>query len=73
MRGIAVRSTVSPGTSDAIADLLGGRVSVIAAPEFLRKGSAFDDFFTPDRTIVGGADVEALAAYAALFERPMRR
>lgn len=67
-RCIAVRSTVSPGTSDAIAALLGGRPPVIAAPEFLRKGSAFDDFFTPDRTIVGGADVEALAAYAALFE-----
>lgn len=65
---VAVRSTVPPGTCDRIAALLGHRSPVIAAPEFLRKGSALDDFLTPDRTIAGGDDIEALAAYAALFE-----
>lgn len=65
---VVVRSSVPPGTSEEIGAALGGRVPVIAAPEFLRKGTALDDFLAPDRTIVGGDDVDALAGFAALFE-----
>ena len=65
---VVVRSTVPPGTSDEIRVTLGGSVPVIAAPEFLRKGTALADFLAPDRTIVGGDDVDALAGFAALFE-----
>jgi UDPglucose 6-dehydrogenase len=65
---VVLRSTVPPGTSDEVAAALEGRVSVTYAPEFLREGSAVADFLAPDRTVVGGDDLDAVVAYAKLFE-----
>ena len=65
---LVIRSTVPPGTCDGIAERLLGRVEVVFAPEFLREGSAVDDFMKPDRTIVGAAAIPAAVAYATLFE-----
>jgi len=59
---VVVKSTVPPGTCRAvelnISDELSKRnamlkVSVVSNPEFLREGSAVDDFLHPDRIIVG--------------------
>ncbi|MFM8942913.1 MAG: UDP-glucose dehydrogenase family protein [Acidimicrobiaceae bacterium] len=59
---VVIKSTVPPGTCRAvevtISDELSKRnanlkVSVISNPEFLREGSALDDFLHPDRIIVG--------------------
>jgi UDPglucose 6-dehydrogenase len=65
---IVLRSTVPPGTSDEIAELMRGYAEVIYAPEFLREGSAVNDFLKPDRTVVGASSIPAAVAYATLFE-----
>lgn len=65
---VVIRSTIPPGTCDAIAAALAGRAEVIYAPEFLREGSAIADFLAPDRIVVGGDRLAALVAYAKLFE-----
>jgi UDPglucose 6-dehydrogenase/GDP-mannose 6-dehydrogenase len=53
---VAVRSTVPPGTADSVvaphfSSLT--NVSVASNPEFLREGSALDDFVHADRVVVG--------------------
>ncbi len=65
---VVLRSTVPPGTTDEVAAILGSRVPVAYAPEFLREGAAVADFLAPDRTVVGGDDIAAVVAYAKLFE-----
>jgi UDPglucose 6-dehydrogenase len=65
---VVIRSTVPPGTSDEVAQVLGHRAAVAYAPEFLREGSAVEDFLSPDRTVVGADDLSASVAYARLFE-----
>jgi UDPglucose 6-dehydrogenase len=65
---VAIRSTVPPGTSDALATTLNGRAEVVYAPEFLREGNALADFLNPDRTVVGASSLQAAARYVRLFE-----
>jgi UDPglucose 6-dehydrogenase len=47
------------------------RFSVASNPEFLREGSAVEDFMRPDRVVVGAEDDEAIAIlkdlYSALY------
>lgn len=54
-RVVAVRSTVPPGTNQRLlAPLLSGVETAVASnPEFLREGSALDDFLQADRIVVG--------------------
>jgi UDPglucose 6-dehydrogenase len=59
---VVLRSTVPAGTSDEVAAALRRHVPVIYAPEFLREGSAVTDFLAPDRTVVGGDDLDAVCA-----------
>lgn len=40
---------------------------VVSNPEFLREGSALDDFFHPDRIVVGSEDEKALEIVKALY------
>lgn len=52
---VSVRSTLSPGTSARLPRLLGridGR-GISTNPEFLRQGSAMEDFARPSRIVVG--------------------
>ena len=44
-----------------------GKISVIANPEFLREGSAVDDFEEPDRIIIGSDDPEAIQTIKILY------
>ena len=78
---VAVKSTVPPGTCEAMQILSyeaaqpGVRISVASNPEFLRESQAVDDFFHPDRVVVGADDDRTRAAIASLYpsEWPMLR
>lgn len=65
---VCVRSTVPPGTSDRLAELVDGWGELIYAPEFLREGSAVADFLNPDRIVVGSSKTSAAIPYVKLFE-----
>jgi len=55
---IVIKSTVPVGTSRKIKEIIGKKVDknlfeVASNPEFLREGSAIDDFLRPDRVVIG--------------------
>ncbi|RAO76982.1 UDP-glucose dehydrogenase family protein [Dyella jiangningensis] len=70
------KSTVPVGTADkvraAIAEELSARCavidySVVSNPEFLKEGSAVDDFMKPDRIVVGADDERGITLMKALY------
>src|SRR5438094_9517431 len=66
------KSTVPPLTGDMVSAVIKGRNSEFAAavvsnPEFLREGSAIQDFMHPDRVVVGSHDREAAEKVARLY------
>ncbi len=66
-----IKSTVPPGTAAALrkrlADL-GSPARIVSHPEFLREGSAVEDFMNPDRIVVGAYVPEAADRVAGLYE-----
>ena len=63
------KSTVPVGTAEKIEEILErDDVCVVSNPEFLRQGTAVFDFLHPSRIVIGGNDVEATAAVAALYD-----
>ncbi|CAN5539999.1 UDP-glucose/GDP-mannose dehydrogenase family protein [soil metagenome] len=53
---VAVKSTVPVGTCDAVQERLSPasvQLEVVSNPEFLKEGDAVNDFFRPDRIILG--------------------
>ncbi len=72
------KSTVPVGTGDWVADVIQKRrsgkpldFSVVSNPEFLREGSAINDFMNPDRVVLGSEDRAAAGRVAALYQ-PLR-
>ncbi|WP_275293233.1 UDP-glucose/GDP-mannose dehydrogenase family protein [Amycolatopsis sp. La24] len=64
------KSTVPVGTADRTQELLGrDDVAVVSNPEFLREGSAVEDFLKPDRIVVGSRSQDAAERVAALYSR----
>jgi UDPglucose 6-dehydrogenase len=66
------KSTVPPLTGDMVSRVLQKRnsrhkASVVSNPEFLREGSAIQDFMHPDRVVVGSHDREAAEKVARLY------
>jgi UDPglucose 6-dehydrogenase len=63
---VVTKSTVPIGTGALIERILSertsGRVpfSVVSNPEFLREGSAIEDFMEPDRVVIGARDARAV-------------
>jgi UDPglucose 6-dehydrogenase len=61
---VITKSTVPIGTGRMIEDILaktgnGQKGSVVSNPEFLREGSAIEDFLKPDRVVIGASDDES--------------
>ena len=62
---LAVKSTVPVGTNDRVREIVGRHarhsVDVCSVPEFLKEGSAIEDFMRPDRVIIGSLSERASA------------
>jgi UDPglucose 6-dehydrogenase len=61
---VITKSTVPIGTGRLIDQIIeshgnGHKASIVSNPEFLREGSAIEDFMKPDRVVVGVTDNEA--------------
>jgi UDPglucose 6-dehydrogenase len=64
------KSTVPVGSTKVVEQVLGRPdVRVVSNPEFLREGSAVQDFLRPDRVVVGASDQAAALVVAELYER----
>ena len=67
------KSTVPVGTGQWVKGIVlknqkeKHRVSVVSNPEFLREGSAIEDFMRPDRVVLGAEDSEAVAIMKDLY------
>jgi UDPglucose 6-dehydrogenase len=66
---LVMKSTVPAGTGNSIRRDLPD-LAYVSCPEFLKEGSAVEDFMHPDRVVVGTdpGDEAAAAAVAALYE-----
>jgi UDPglucose 6-dehydrogenase len=68
---VANKSTVPCGGTERVAEVLRGATAhpfdVVSNPEFLREGSAVDDFMRPDRVVVGASSERARAIMAELY------
>lgn len=71
------KSTVPVGTADKVSSVidaelskrgLGISVSVVSNPEFLKEGSAVEDFFNPDRIVIGTSDDAAITQMKHLYQ-----
>ena len=62
---IAIKSTVPVGTNDRVRGIVGRngahRIDVCSVPEFLKEGSAVEDFMRPDRVVIGSTSEQAIA------------
>lgn len=76
MHIIAIRSTVLPGTCDKVAAIIekaSGRkrnegFAIVDNPEFLREGSAVNDYFNPPLTLIGSDNVFAAEKMSLLYK-----
>jgi UDPglucose 6-dehydrogenase len=62
---IAIKSTVPVGTNDRVRErvrqIANSRIDVCSVPEFLKEGSAVEDFMRPDRVVIGSSSEQATA------------
>ena len=73
---IATKSTVPVGTGARLRDVIKAnqrtpaRFNMVSNPEFLREGSAIEDFLRPNRVVIGADSDEAIAIMRDLY-RPL--
>lgn len=73
---IALRSTVLPGTNDEVGKIIeefSGKkrneaFAVVSNPEFLREGTAVDDYFNPPLTLIGSDNAIAKEKMLELYK-----
>ncbi|WP_447978183.1 UDP-glucose dehydrogenase family protein [Candidatus Nitrospira bockiana] len=79
MRGykvIVTKSTVPVGTGGRLREVIRAnqpepyRFDIVSNPEFLREGSAIEDFLRPNRVVIGADSPEAVAIMKDLY-RPL--
>jgi UDPglucose 6-dehydrogenase len=68
---LVLKSTVPVGTADQVeklsSTLARERLPVVSNPEFLRQGSAVQDFLKPDRIVIGADDPHISRAVSDLY------
>jgi UDPglucose 6-dehydrogenase len=69
---VITKSTVPIGTGRMIEKILqdagnGFRATVVSNPEFLREGSAIEDFMKPDRVVLGASDRESVELMKEIY------
>jgi UDPglucose 6-dehydrogenase len=72
---VVTKSTVPVGTGNDVERIIhetrpDAKFDVVSNPEFLREGSAIEDFMRPDRVVIGTDSEEAQALMRALY-RPL--
>ena len=73
---IVTKSTVPVGTGEAIREVVKKtqkspiRFDIVSNPEFLREGSAIEDFMRPNRVVIGADSDQAVAIMKDLY-RPL--
>ena len=73
---IAIRSTVMPGTNEEVTKIIesssgkkpGEAFGVVSNPEFLREGSAVDDFFNPPYTLLASNISKSLEVMSHIYK-----
>jgi UDPglucose 6-dehydrogenase len=69
---VVVKSTVPVGTGLKVREYLKGKTNkkfaVVNNPEFLKEGSAVEDFMKPERIIIGAAENDAAQVVEELYE-----
>ncbi len=68
---IVIRSTANPGTALQLHQSLrdqGFAHDILVNPEFLREGTALEDFCRPSRVVIGGVEPELRQRLAGLYE-----
>jgi UDPglucose 6-dehydrogenase len=76
-RIILTKSTVPVGTHKKVADIIESKTEVsfdyVSNPEFLKEGSAVDDFMKPDRVIIGTTNPAVRVLMKQLYAPFMRK
>ncbi len=73
---IVTKSTVPVGTGERLRAIIGRSqrekvdFDIVSNPEFLREGSAIEDFLRPHRVVIGAASAQAIAIMRDLY-RPL--
>jgi UDPglucose 6-dehydrogenase len=73
---IVTKSTVPVGTGEHLRKLIGSLAGknaafdIVSNPEFLREGSAIEDFMRPNRVVIGAQSPHAIAVMRDLY-RPL--
>jgi GDP-mannose 6-dehydrogenase len=73
---VIIRSTVLPGTNKKIGEIIeefsnkkrGEGFTIISNPEFLREGTAVQDYYNPAITVIGGDHDESTKKIAEMYK-----
>ena len=66
---VTVKSTIPPYEIEKVCNKVGmDKNEITFNPEFLREGTAIDDFFQPDRIVIGGNDPEKISILRELYK-----
>ena len=75
---VVIKSTVVPGTCENVVipalekaskKKFGKDFGVVMNPEFLREGSALEDFFNPDRIVIGSSDKKSVESVKRIYKK----
>ena len=65
---VTVKSTIPPYEIEKVCNKVGmDKNEITFNPEFLREGTAIEDFFKPDRIVIGGNDPKKLSVLRELY------